>query len=74
VVASLVVAASNRHSLRRTRLGLAGGSVLIGLDAAMVAAAVAFAPMFVWPMALAIPASLARIGLGLQMLRASRTT
>jgi hypothetical protein len=58
--------------LRRTRLGIAGGLVLIGLDAVMVAVAVAFAPVFVWPMALAIPASLARIGLGLRMLPASR--
>jgi hypothetical protein len=72
VVASLLVAASTRRSLRRTRLGIAGGLVLIGLDAVMVAVAVAFAPVFVWPMALAIPASLARIGLGLRMLPASR--
>jgi hypothetical protein len=72
VVASLLVAASTRSSLRRTRLGVAGGLVLIGLDAVMVAVAVAFAPVFVWPMALAIPASLARIGLGLRMLPASR--
>jgi hypothetical protein len=73
VVASLLAAASSRHSLRRTRLGLAAGLVLIGLDAAMVAAAVAFAPAFVWPMALAIPASIARIGLGLRLLPASRS-
>jgi hypothetical protein len=73
VIASLLIAASSRHSLRRTRLGLAGGLVLIGLDAAMVAAAVVFAPVFVWPMALAIPASLARIGLGLRLLPTTRT-
>jgi class 3 adenylate cyclase len=73
VVASLLVAASSRSSWRRTRLGVAGGMVLIGLDAVMVSVAVGLAPVFVWPMALAIPASLGRIGLGLRMLPASRT-
>jgi hypothetical protein len=73
VVASLLVAAANRHSYRRTRLGLAGGVGLIALDAAMVAAAAALAPVFVWPMVLAIPASLARIGLALRSLPTLRT-
>jgi hypothetical protein len=73
VVASLVLAASSRHGLRRTRLGLVGSVVLIGLDAAMVAAAAAFAPVFVWPMVVAIPASLTRIGLGLRSLPTART-
>lgn len=66
VVASLLVAASSRHSLRRTKLGFAGSFVLMGLDAAMVTAAIALTPAFVWSMAVAIPASLARIGLGLR--------
>jgi hypothetical protein len=64
VVASLLVAASSRHSVRRTRLGLAGGLGPHRTRRRMVAAAIAFAPVFVWPMALAILASLARIGLG----------
>jgi hypothetical protein len=70
VVVALLVAASSRHSLRRTQAGLAGSFVLMGLDAAMVTAAVALTPAFVWPMAVAIPASLARIGLGLRLLPA----
>jgi hypothetical protein len=74
VVASLLVAAVSRHSYGRTRLGLAGGVVLIALDAAMVAAAAVLAPVFVWPMAVAIPASLARIGLALRSLPALRTS
>jgi hypothetical protein len=68
VVASLLVAASSRHSLRSTKLGVAGSFVLMGLDAAMVTAAVALTPAFVWPLAVAIPASLARIGLGVRLL------
>lgn len=67
-VATLAAAATSRHSYRRTRLAAAGGIGLIVLDAAMLAAALLVAPTPVWPMAVAIPASLARIGLTLRAL------
>ena len=66
VVASLLVAATSRHSYRRTRLGLAGALWLCVLDAAMIVAVAAVAPAIVWPMAVAIPASLVRIGFSIR--------
>jgi hypothetical protein len=71
VVAVLAAAATSRHSLRRTRLGTVGGLGLIVLDAAMLAAALLIAPALAWPMAAAIPVSLARIGLTLRALPAA---
>jgi hypothetical protein len=68
VVAALVAAATSRHSYRRTRLGNAGALALLVLDAAMIVAVTVLAPVLVWPMAAAIPASLARIGLTLRSL------
>jgi hypothetical protein len=62
VVACLVTAASSRRSYRLARLGSAGALALAGLDAAMLAAVMFLAPVLVWPMAAAVPASLARIG------------
>ncbi len=62
VVAILIAAATSRHSYRRARLGVAGALALVVLDATMIATAMALVPMPVWPMALAIPASVARIG------------
>ena len=63
VVAMLLAAATSRHSYRRTRLGTAGALAVAVLDATMLAAVAVLAPVLVWPMAAAIPASLARIGL-----------
>jgi hypothetical protein len=68
VIAALIAAATSRRSYRRTRLGEAGGFGLIILDAVMVAAVLLVAPVLVWPMLAAIPASLARIGLTLRAL------
>lgn len=68
VVVALVVAATSRASYRRTRLGAAGGIGLMLLDATMIAAVLLAAPTLVWPMAVAIPASLARIGLTVRRL------
>lgn len=65
VVATLIIAATSRRNYRRTRLAALGAGGLILLDAAMLAAVGLAAPTVVWPMALAIPASLARIGLTL---------
>lgn len=61
IVAILAIAGTSQHDYGRTRLAAAGGIGLIVLDAAMLAAVVLAAPTLVWPMALAIPASLARI-------------
>ncbi|HEU5470627.1 MAG TPA: hypothetical protein VFV67_08235 [Actinophytocola sp.] len=68
VVASLITAATSHHDYRRTRLAAAGGAGLVLLDAAALAAVALAAPVWVWPMALAVPASLARIGLTLRSL------
>lgn len=68
IVVALIAAATSRHSYRRTRLGNAGAFGLAVLDAAMIAAVAVLAPLFVWPMAAAIPASLARIGFTIQSL------
>ena len=68
VVAALAVAASSRRSYRRTRFGGAGGLGLLVLDAGMLAGVVLVAPALVWPMAVAVPVSLARIALTLHAL------
>ncbi|WP_328421545.1 permease prefix domain 1-containing protein [Micromonospora sp. NBC_00389] len=68
VVAVLILSATSRRSYRRARLGDAGGLGLVALDLAMVAAALLVAPTPVWPMLVAVPVSLARIGLTLRSL------
>lgn len=68
VVACLVAAATSRHSYRRTRLGDLGAFGLVALDVAILAAVLLAAPVFVWPMALAVPASLCRVGITLRRL------
>jgi hypothetical protein len=68
LIAALVSAATSRDSYRRTRLGTTGGLGLIVLDGVMVAAVILLAPAMVWPMVVAIPASLTRIGLVLHRL------
>jgi hypothetical protein len=62
VVTMLAAAATSRHNYRRTRLGTVGAFGLITLDVAMIAAALHLAA-FIWPLAIAIPASLARVGI-----------
>jgi hypothetical protein len=66
-VAVLVIAATSRRDYRRTRLGALGGLGVVALDAGMLAAVLLVAPTLAWPMVLAIPASLARIGLTLRL-------
>lgn len=61
VVAVLVMAATSRDDYRRTRFSASGGIGLVLLDCAVLAAVLIAAPALVWPMAVAIPASLARI-------------
>jgi hypothetical protein len=68
VVAALITSATSRRSYRRAQLGTAGGIGVIALDLTMLAAAVLVAPTMVWPMLVAVPVSLARIGLTLRSL------
>jgi hypothetical protein len=63
VVAALAVAATSRRSYTRTRITATASISLMALDTVMVAVALLAAPALVWPMALAIPASLVRVGL-----------
>ena len=67
-VALLVGAATSRHSYRRTRLGGLAALVLIVLDAAMIGAVGMLAPTVVWLMAVAVAASMVRIGLAIRAL------
>ena len=67
-VALLIGAATSRYSYRRTRLGGIGALTLVLLDAAMIAAVAVLAPTLVWPMGIAVAASLARIGLAVPRL------
>jgi hypothetical protein len=62
-ITTLAFAATSRHSYRRTRMTAAGGVGLITLDATMLATVLLIPQPLVWPMALAIPASLTRIAL-----------
>jgi hypothetical protein len=70
IVACLFAAATTRHNYRRTRLGGIGAIALATLDVGMLTAVALLAPVLVWPMALAIPASLARIVFTLRRLPA----
>jgi hypothetical protein len=67
-VAALAAAATSRRSYRRTRLGAAGGVGIVMLDTTMLTAVFFLAPAPVWPMFIAVPVSLARIGLTLRSL------
>jgi hypothetical protein len=62
VVVLLLAAGTSRHSYRRARLGGWGAVMLAALDAAMLVAVAMLTPALVWPMAVAVPASLFRIG------------
>lgn len=73
VVAALVTSATSRRSYRRARLGTAGGIGLVAVDLTMLAAVILVAPTVVWPMLVAVPVSLARIGLTLRSLPPPRT-
>lgn len=61
-VAALLTAATSRHSYRRTQLGTGGALALATLDTVMIATVAILAPALVWPMAVALLASLTRIG------------
>lgn len=66
VVACLIAAATTRHGYGRTRLGHVAAVGVITLDVAMLVLVLLAAPLLVWPMAIAIPASLTRIAMALR--------
>jgi hypothetical protein len=63
VISTLAVAATSRHSYRRTTISAIGALGLIVLDLSMLTAVLLAAVPFVWPMTLAIPASATRLAL-----------
>ena len=63
VVVAALVAVALSTSYRRTRLAGPACGLLILLDGGMLAAVALATPALSWPMTLAIPASLVRIGL-----------
>jgi hypothetical protein len=63
VVAALAAAATTTHHYRLTYLGSAAALALVLLDGIMITAATTVIPNIAWPMAIAIPASLVRIGI-----------
>ncbi len=67
-ITMLAVAATARRGYARTRLAAVAGGALVGLDAVMLGSVAALAPVLAWPMAVAVPVSLARIGLTLRAL------
>jgi hypothetical protein len=69
VVGCLVMAATSRHDYRRTRLGHVGAAGLVALDTAAIATVLLAAPTLAWPMAIAVAASLARMGITLRHAR-----
>lgn len=68
-VAALLVAAMGRIRYRCMRLAAAACTSVIVIDLAVITAALAVAPVLVWPMAIAIPASILRIGFTASRLR-----
>ena len=66
-VGVLAIAATSR-SYRRTGLGLVGAVGVVALDTATIVLVLIAAPILVWPMAIAIPASLLRAGLTARVL------
>jgi hypothetical protein len=63
VIVMLVLAVTGATSYRRTRIAVVAGIGLIGLDGAMLSTVLLIGPAFVWPMAIAVPASLVRMAL-----------
>lgn len=62
-IAALALAVTARRSYRRTRLGAAGSLAMMILDACVLTVVAVVAPPFVWPLAVAVPASLTRVAL-----------
>jgi hypothetical protein len=63
VITLLMLAVTGRRSYRRTRIAAGAGIGVISLDAAILTTMLLIAPPLVWPMAIAVPASLTRMAL-----------
>jgi hypothetical protein len=63
VLACLGIAATSRHSYRRTRVGTVGALGLAGLDATVLIIFAVASPTLAWPLLAAVPLSLGRIAL-----------
>jgi hypothetical protein len=67
-ISALAIAATSRHSYRRTRLTAVAGPGLVILDATVITAALLVAPVLSWPLVIAVAASLTRMALTLTAL------
>jgi hypothetical protein len=67
-VAALVIAATSRHSYRRTRLAHPAALAVAGLDMTMLTLVLVVAPQPAWPIFAAVCVSLTRIGLTTRLL------
>jgi hypothetical protein len=67
-ISGLVIAATSRHSYRRTRLTAVAGPGLVILDATVIIVALLVAPVLSWPLVIAVAASLTRMSLTLTAL------
>jgi hypothetical protein len=67
-IGGLAIAATSRHSYRRTRLTAVAGPGLVILDATVITAALLVAPVLSWPLVIAVAASLTRMALTLTAL------
>jgi hypothetical protein len=68
-VAALVVAATSRHSYRRTRIAHPAALAVAGLDMTMLTIVLLVAPQPAWPVFAAVCLSTMRIGLGARLLQ-----
>jgi hypothetical protein len=67
-IGGLAIAATSRHSYRRTRLTAVAGPGLVVLDATVITAALLLAPVLSWPLVVAVAASLTRMAFTLTAL------
>ena len=67
-VAALLVAATSRHSYRRTRVAGLGGLAVAGTDVTMLMIVLAVAPTHAWPLLTAVTVSLVRIAVTTRLL------
>ena len=67
-IGGLAIAATSRHSYRRTRLTAVVGPGLVVLDATVIITALVAAPVLAWPLVIAVAASLIRMTLTLTAL------
>lgn len=74
VIITSLLAATSQHSYRRTRLAIGAGFGFIALDGAMLTALLLIATPLVWPMAIAVPASLTRMTLTAHAIPTLRAT